>query len=297
MSHIANRNLAGILLMSVAVLGFSLNDVLGKWLVATYAVAQVLVLRSIAALLILAPLIAREGAIPLLRPPRPRLQMVRVACGTLEVTAFYWAVSMMPLADTMAFWMATPIFVALGTAVVLGERLERKRFAAVVLGFVGVVVALGAGLDNGVLPTLVAIGGTLLYSGYLLATRELRGTSATVLATYQMGAALILGLVLAPFGWVPVSWLDAGLLMLLGVVGVAAHLAVTRSLALAPAPVVVPWQYAMILWAILFGWLVFDEVPEPVMLVGVAIIIGAGFWLTRLELAAARRGRSDGAEA
>jgi len=296
-SHIANRNLAGILLMSVAVLGFSLNDVLGKWLVATYAVAQVLVLRSIAALLILAPLIAREGAIPLLRPPRPRLQMVRVACGTLEVTAFYWAVSMMPLADTMAFWMATPIFVALGTAVVLGERLERKRFAAVVLGFVGVVVALGAGLDNGVLPTLVAIGGTLLYSGYLLATRELRGTSATVLATYQMGAALILGLVLAPFGWVPVSWLDAGLLMLLGVVGVAAHLAVTRSLALAPAPVVVPWQYAMILWAILFGWLVFDEVPEPVMLVGVAIIIGAGFWLTRLELAAARRGRSDGAEA
>jgi len=288
-SHTANRNLAGILLMSVAVLGFSLNDVLGKWLVATYAVAQVLVLRSIAALLVLAPMIAREGAIPLLRPPRPRLQMVRVACGTLEVTAFYWAVSMMPLADTMAFWMATPIFVAIGSALLLGERLERKRFAAVVLGFVGVVVALGAGLDNGLLPTLVAIGGTVLYSGYLLATRELRGTSATVLATYQMGAALVLGLVLAPFGWVPVTWLDAGLLMLLGVVGVAAHLAVTRSLALAPAPVVVPWQYAMILWAILFGWLVFDEVPEPAMLAGVAIIIGAGFWLTRLELKAARR--------
>ncbi|MGK7862709.1 DMT family transporter [Falsiroseomonas sp. E2-1-a4] len=289
MSHTANRNLAGILLMSVAVLGFSLNDVLGKWLVATYAVAQVLVLRSIAALLVLAPLIAREGAIPLLRQPRPRLQMVRVACGTLEVTAFYWAVSMMPLADTMAFWMATPIFVAIGAALLLGERLERKRFAAVVLGFVGVVVALGAGLDNGLLPTLVAIGGTVLYSGYLLATRELRGTSATVLATYQMGAALMLGLVLAPFGWVPVTWLDAGLLMLLGVVGVAAHLAVTRSLALAPAPVVVPWQYAMILWAILLGWLVFDEVPEPAMLAGVAIIIGAGFWLTRLELKAARR--------
>ncbi|WP_439598511.1 DMT family transporter [Falsiroseomonas sp.] len=285
----ANRNLAGILLMSVAVLGFSLNDVLGKWLVATYAVAQVLVLRSLAALLVLAPLIAREGAEHLLRPPRPRLQMVRIACGTLEVSAFYWAVSMMPLADTMAFWMATPIYVALGSALLLGERLERRRFAAVVLGFVGVVVALGAGLDNGVLPTLVAIGGTLLYSGYLLATRELRGTSATVLATYQMGAALILGLVLAPFGWVPVSWVDAGLLMLLGVVGVAAHLAVTRSLALAPAPVVVPWQYAMILWAILFGWLVFDEVPEPGMLLGVAIIIGAGFWLTRLELRGARR--------
>ncbi|WP_209318757.1 DMT family transporter [Falsiroseomonas selenitidurans] len=289
MSAAQNRNLAGILLMSVAVLGFSLNDVLGKWLVATYAVAQVLVLRSIAALLVLAPLIAREGAVPLLRPKRPGLQMVRIACGTLEVTAFYWAVSLMPLADTMAFWMATPIYVAIGSALLLGERLERARFAAVVLGFVGVVVALGAGLDHGLLPTLVAIGGTLLYAGYLLATRELRGTSATVLATYQMGAALLLGLVMAPFGWVPVGWVDAGLLMLLGVVGVAAHLAVTRSLAIAPAPVVVPWQYAMILWAILFGWLVFDEVPEPSMLIGVAIIIIAGFWLTRLELRAARR--------
>ncbi|MBU8542439.1 MULTISPECIES: DMT family transporter [Roseomonadaceae] len=290
MTPSSNRHLAGILLMSVAVLGFSLNDVLGKWLVATYAVAQVLVLRSLAALLILAPMIAREGPVRLLRPPRPGLQWLRVACGTLEVTAFYWAVSMMPLADTMAFWMATPIFVALASALLLKERLEPARLAAVLLGFVGVVVALGAGLDHGWLPTLVALGGMMLYSGYLLATRELRGTSATVLATYQMGAALVLGLVLAPFGWVPVAWGDALLLMLLGVVGVAAHLAVTHSLALAPAPVVVPWQYAMILWAILFGWLFFDEVPEPGMLVGVAIIIAAGFWLTRLELRGTRRG-------
>jgi drug/metabolite transporter (DMT)-like permease len=284
-----NRNLAGILLMSVAVLGFSLNDVLGKWLVATYAVAQVLVLRSIAALMVLAPMVAREGVVPLLQPKRPGLQLLRVACGTLEVAAFYWAVSMMPLADTMAFWMATPIFVAVASAILLGERLEKARFAAVVLGFLGVLVALGAGLDNGLLPTLVAMAGVVLYSGYLLATRELRGTSATVLAVYQMGGALVLGLVLAPFGWVPVAWGDALLLMLLGIIGVAAHLAVTRSLALAPAPVVVPWQYAMILWAILFGWAFFDEVPEPAMLAGVAIIIGAGFWLTRLELRAARR--------
>jgi drug/metabolite transporter (DMT)-like permease len=87
---------------------------------------------------------------------------------------------------------------------------------------------------------------------------------------------------------VPPSWVDVALLMGLGLVGVAAHTAVTKSLALAPAPVVVPWQYAMILWGILFGWLFFDEVPEPIMLAGVAIIVGAGLWLTRLELRAAR---------
>jgi drug/metabolite transporter (DMT)-like permease len=284
----ANQNLAGIALMSAAVLAFSLNDVLGKWLVATYSVAQVLVLRSIAALLILAPLIWREGAAHLLRPKRPALQAARVVAGTIEVACFYWAVGMMPLADTMAFWMATPIFVAVASAVLLKERLDRGRFAAVVAGFVGVLLALGANLDSGWLPTLVAIGGVCVYSAYLLSTRALRGTSATVLATYQMGGALLFGLVMAPFAWVPPTPADIGLLMLLGAVGVAAHLGVTRSLALAPAPVVVPWQYAMILWGILFGWMFFGDVPEPVMLLGVAVIIGAGLWLTRLELRATR---------
>jgi drug/metabolite transporter (DMT)-like permease len=271
------------------VLAFSLNDVLGKWLVATYSVAQVLALRSIAALLILAPFIWREGAAHLLRPRRPGLQLARVAFGTIEVACFYWAVSMMPLADTMAFWMATPIFVAVASAVLLKERLDKGRFAAVVVGFIGVILALGAGLDSGWLPTVVAIGGVCVYSGYLLSTRALRGTSATVLATYQMGGALVFGLVMLPFAWVPPTLVDVALLMALGLVGVAAHLAVTKSLALAPAPVVVPWQYAMILWGILFGWIFFDEVPEPIMLVGVAIIVAAGLWLTRLELRAARR--------
>lgn len=279
-----NPNLAGILLMSAAVLGFSLNDVLGKWLVATYSVAQVLVLRSIAALVILAPFIWREGAAHLLRPQRPRLQVARVAAGTIEVACFYWAVGMMPLADTMAFWMATPIFVAVASAWVLREKLDRTRFAVVCLGFCGVLLTLGATLDSGWLPTTVAIVGVCVYSAYLMTTRALRGTSATVLATYQMTGALLFGLVMAPFAWVPVAPLDLLLLMALGVVGVVAHLAVTKSLALAPAPIVVPWQYAMILWGILFGWIFFGEVPTPIMLVGVAVIIAAGFWLTRLEM-------------
>jgi drug/metabolite transporter (DMT)-like permease len=284
-----NNHLAGIVLMAAAVLCFTLNDVLGKWLVATYSVAQVLVLRSIAALVVLSPMVAREGAEALLRPRRMGLQLLRVACGTLEVAAFYWAVSMMPLADTLAFWMATPIFVAVAGAVILKEKLEPARLAAVVLGFIGVLLALGAGLDTGWLPVLVAVFGVCVYTGYLLCTRALRGTPASVLAVYQMLGALLFGLIMLPFGWVTPSLADAALLMLLGVVATGAHLAVTKSLALAPAAVVVPWQYSMILWGILFGWIFFAEVPEPLMLVGVAVIVGAGLWLTKLEMQAARR--------
>ena len=284
-----NNHLAGILLMAAAVLCFTLNDVLGKWLVATYSVAQVLVLRSIAALVVLSPMVAREGAEALLRPRRKGLQLLRVACGTLEVAAFYWAVSMMPLADTLAFWMATPIFVAVAGAVILKEKLEPARLAAVVLGFIGVLLALGAGLDTGWLQVLVAVFGVCVYTGYLLCTRALRGTPASVLAVYQMLGALLFGLIMLPFGWVTPSLADAALLMLLGVVATGAHLAVTKSLALAPAAVVVPWQYSMIVWGILCGWIFFAEVPEPLMLAGVAVIVGAGLWLTRLEMQAARR--------
>lgn len=282
-----NRNLAGVLLMSAAVLLFSLNDVLGKWLVATYPVAQLLVLRSVAALAVLAPLVARRGGgwPALLRPKRPGLQALRVACGTLEVAAFYWAVSLMPLADAMAFWMATPILVAVASAAVLGERLGAARLAAILLGFGGVVLALGAGLGSGLLPVLAASGGVVAYTGYLLCTRALRGTSASVLAVYQMAGALVFGLALLPLsGWVAPGWVELALLLLLGLVGTGAHLMVTRSLHLAPAAVVVPWQYAMILWAILFGWLAFAEVPAPLMLVGAGLIVAAGLWLSRLDL-------------
>jgi drug/metabolite transporter (DMT)-like permease len=272
--------------MSAAVFFFTLNDALGKWLLATFSVAQVLVLRSVASLAILAPMVARGGVGHLLRPKRRRLQALRVLAGTVEVACFYWAVSMMPLADTLAFWMAMPIFVAVASAVFLKERLEPARVAAIVLGFLGVVLALGAGLDHGWLPTLVALVGVSVYTAYLMLTRSLRGTPASVLAAYQMLSALLLGLVLLPFSWVPLRLVDVVLLMLLGVVATGAHLAVTKSLALAPAAVVVPWQYAMILWGFLLGWIFFSEVPEPAMLAGVAVIVAAGLWLTRIEMRA-----------
>lgn len=278
--------------MLLAALLFALNDTLGKWLVATYSVGQVLVLRSLAALVVLAPLARRDGAEHLLRPARPGLQALRVLLGSVEVAAFYWAVSMMPLADTLAFWMATPVFVAVASALFLREPLGAARLAAITAGFVGVALALGARpADAGWLPAAVAGVGVAAYTGFLLCTRGLRGTPAGALAVYQMLGALALGLALLPTGWAATPGpLDAALLMLLGAVGAGAHLLVARSLALAPAAVVVPWQYSMIVWGVLFGWAFFGDVPTPPMLLGVAVIVAAGLWLGHLDRARARGG-------
>lgn len=277
----------GILLMLGAVLLFSLNDTLGKWLVETFSVGQMLALRSFAALLLLAPFLLRDGLVRLLEVPRPGLQVLRVAFGTAEVASFYWAVSMMPLADAMTYWMAAPVFVTVISALLLRERVGAKRFAAVALGFAGVLLAMGPGIQGDPLPVLIAIGGALLYACFVVCTRALRSARDTQLVAFQMLGALLLGLVLLPFGWTPPGVLDVALLLGLGVAATLAHVAVTRSLRIAPASVVVPWQYSFILWGVLFGWLVFGDVPGPGVAAGAAVIVVAGLWLWRLDRGAA----------
>jgi len=279
----ASRTGLGIGLMLGSVLLFSLNDVMGKWLVASYAVGQLLVLRSLASLVVLAPLAWRAWrAAPVLE--RPRLQALRVGFGALESACFYWAVGHLPLADTLTYWMAAPIYVAALGALLLRERVGARRWALILLGFLGVVVALGAELQGAVLPVAVAMVGALLYAAFLLTTRQLRETPDVLLATLQMSGGLAVGLAMLAFQeWRAPGLADLAMLLLLGVISTLGHVGVTRSLKLAPAAVVVPFQYSFLLWAALFGWLVFGDVPGPEMALGAALIMAAGFLLVRLE--------------
>lgn len=280
---IRNPSLAGIAMMLLGILMFALNDVMGKWLVATYSVGQVLAMRSVCALALILPFVLSQGVGRTLRPERPGLQVLRVLFGSGEVALFYLAVSYLPLADTMTIWLAAPIWVVLLAALLLGERVDAGRWIAVAVGFVGVAVALnptGASLS---MPALIALVGSVLFAGMMIAGRKLRGTPDITLVAWQTLGALLMGLVLLPFGWTTPSLKDAALLGLLGVVAMLAHLCVTRSLKLAEASVVVPYQYTLLVWALLFGWLVFGDRPTPAMLLGAALIIAAGLALVILE--------------
>lgn len=294
-SPAATRAGAGIAVMLASVLLFSLNDVLGKWLVATYTVAQVLVLRSLASLAVLAPLawraLRREGW----RLEAPGLQAARVLLGALESACFYWAVGHMPLADAMTYWMAAPIFVVALSALLLRERVDAARWLCIVAGFGGVALALGGDLEGAGLPALVALGGSVLYAVFLVMSRHVRRTPDVVLACLQMLGGLLVGLALLPVaGWAAPDPVDLGLLLMLGLVATLGHMGVTRALKLAPASVVVPYQYSFILWAALFGWLVFGDVPGWHVYAGAAVVVGAGLWLFRLEGRAARAAVVEG---
>ena len=278
----------GFGLMLAGMFLFALNDAIGKLLVATYSVGQVLLIRSAFAALVLLPFVWRMGVPQLVGVARPRLQALRVLFSTAEVFCFYWAVQFLALADVMTYWLAAPICVAVLSPFLLREGLTWHRWAAIAFGFGGVLVALSPTGAGELWPTVVAMVGTFCFAMMLVTARFLRGTPDVALVFWQTAGAGLAGLVLSVFHWTPPTGPDFALLGLLGVVAMLAHVCVTRALKLADAALVSPLQYTLLPWAILFGWLMFGDVPGAATLLGGAIIIGSGLYL----FFTAHRGRS-----
>lgn len=285
-----SARLAGIGLMLAGVWLFSFGDALGKYLVATYAVGQLLLLRSIASLIIMGPSIWHSRA-AFTRLERPRLQLVRVILSSVEVTAFFWATVYLPLADTITYYLAAPIFVTAASAIFLKERVGWRRWSAIAIGFCGVLIALQPSAQTLSWPALIALAGSAAFAALMLTTRSLRETHNVVLATGQIAGTFVLGAVLTSFNWVTPGVQDLGMFTLAGAVAVGAMLCVNRSLILAPASVVVPYQYSMIIWAVAFGYAVFGDRPSLATLAGAAIIIGAGIYIFLREQALGRGGQ------
>ena len=273
-----SARMAGIGLMLLSIFMFSFGDALGKFMVATYSVGQLMWLRACAALLVLLPIIWRQRA-EFKRIERPWLQLLRVLLSTLEVAAFFLATVYLPLADVITYYLASPIFVTALSGIVLGERVGWRRWTAILIGFGGVLIALRPSTQTVSWPAMIALGGSLSFAFLMLITRSLRSTPDIVLTTTQFGGTFLLGALMSPIGWVTPTPGSLGLFAAAGVTSVVALLCINRSLKLAPASVVVPYQYSMIVWAVIFGFVVWGDVPSLPTLIGAAIIIGAGFYI------------------
>ncbi|MGZ3325426.1 MAG: DMT family transporter [Xanthobacteraceae bacterium] len=284
-----SARLAGIGLMLLSIFMFSFGDALGKFIVATYSLGQLLWLRACAALLVLAPMMWRHRA-AFTHLERPWLQLLRVVLSTLEVAAFFLATVYLPLADVVTYYLACPIFVTALSAIVLREHVGWRRWSAVLIGFAGVLIALHPSAQTVSWPAMIALGGSMSFAVLMLITRSLRATPDIVLASSQFMGTFALGALMSPFGWITPGIGSLGLFAAAGCISVCALLCVNRSLKLAPASVVVPYQYSMIVWAVMFGYLVFGDVPQPATIAGAAIIIAAGLCIFLRER---RLGRDD----
>jgi S-adenosylmethionine uptake transporter len=275
-----NPVLLGVAVMLFGDFMFALNDAMGKWLVTSLAVGQVFFIRSIGAFAVLGPMIARQGTRALFDVDRPWLQVMRAVITACETAIFYAAVFFLPLADVFSFYMAGPIYVAALSHFLLGERVGWRRWIAILVGFCGVLVILKPSGDLSI-GVVFAVVGSVFFAFTIILGRSLRGTSDTTLVTWQTVASLIIGGIMVAVlgGWrtpTPIEW---GGMLLLGIVSCIAHLLIVRALKLAPAALLAPLHYTLLLWAIALGWLFFDEVPSTQMLIGGAIVVLAGLFI------------------
>jgi drug/metabolite transporter (DMT)-like permease len=285
-------NAARTLFMLLGMLMFSLNDTMGKWLVSTYSVSQLMTIRSLAALVVLIPFFVNRGWRSLLIVDRPWLQGLRSLLFAFDASAFYFAVAYMPLADAMTYWLAAPIYVAAASPLLLGEKVGWRRWTAIIIGFLGVLIALEPSAESFSLPALIALAGSTAYAFALLLGRTLRATPDTTLIFWQLSGALIFSLAgvgINPAGWAPMDLQALACLSLLGIVAMLAHLLVTRSLKLADAATVVPLQYTLLFWAVIFGWIFFGDTPRWTVILGSALIVASGLFIFFREQQLKRR--------
>jgi drug/metabolite transporter (DMT)-like permease len=276
-------------LMCATMICFTGQDTCAKWLSASLPIAQIVWARYVGASLI-ALVASRSLTRPAtLRSRRPRLQLLRSVLLFCSTTANVFAVRELQLSETATISFLTPVFVALLAGPVLGERVSAERMIAIVLGFLGVVIATrpGAGAFQPIV--LVAVAGVVCNSGYVLATRKLAGSDSaqTTLAWTQIAGIVFLTPIL-PWIWrQPQSAIDWAIMAGMGVFAATSHGMLIMAHRFAPAPTLTPFTYTQLIWMIVSGVLVFGDWPAPATLIGACLVVACGAYLALRE----RRGR------
>jgi drug/metabolite transporter (DMT)-like permease len=269
-----------ILFMVSAGAIFSFSSAASKWLVATYPPGEVLFSRVFVSLVVFSAFLLPTTGLSVLTTRRHGAHMLRSMSQFTSQTLLLIAFSMMPLASATAINFSAPLFATLASIVFLKESVGRARWAALVIGFVGVLIVTSPGSETFQVGALYALGNSLLFGTVTVGVRGMTMTeSAKTLTIYQLiWLSVFYGLTL-PFFFVMPTWSDAPLIVLNGVCNMLGQYWWTRSIHLAPTSAVVPFQYLSLIWAMLAGFAVWGDVPTIGLLIGSAIVIGSGLFL------------------
>jgi len=229
-----------------------------------------------------------------LRTARLSLYTLRSAIGVLSMLAWFWSVSLMPIADATALGFTAPFFTTILAALVLREVVRLRRWTAVAIGFIGTLVILRPGSNDIVwLGAAASLFAAMTQAISTILIKTLARTESPNAIVAYMGIYLTpMSLLPAVFVWTWPSWTQLGWLVPLGLVATFAHLCFTRSLRAADASAVVPFDFARLIFVAIIGMVVFDQIPSVWTWVGAAIIFASGVYIVRREAIAAREGRA-----
>ena len=301
---------SGAFILVLGLFLFSIQDIIIKHFSDQYSVLQIVFVRGLIALGILLMVVRfSRQTIPLLTR-RPLLMICRGLLGFSSYTCYYLAVAAMPLADVVSITFTMPLFVTAMSALILREKVGLRRWCAVVVGFIGVLIILSPSGAFNRLAVVFAFGASITYATQTIITRFL-GThdhpltiafNAIIIFTCASGAIslLMLGdvitissnhpsLVFLGRDWTMPTNIDLLLMMVVGLIAAVGLYCLSKAYCISEASAIAPFEFTYILWAVFFGYLLWNEVPEPTTILGVFVLISSSLYIWYRERQIARK--------
>ncbi|WP_417694135.1 DMT family transporter [Roseibium sp.] len=278
------RTTTGILLMCAGVACLCVNDAIAKTLSSSYYPVQVLFLRSIIALPFAALIAWKMGGVAALKSYRPAAHLLRGLLWIAAATMFFTSLGLLGLAEATTLIFAAPMFICALSALVLREQVGWRRWLAVLVGFVGVLIVVRPGSDTFQAASLLPIATAVLYALLMISARWVDPReSVWTMMVYLVGVGTLLSALAAPFFWLPVQGKDIWLFFGIAVFGTAGMTLMTQAFRFAPAPAVAPFDYTALLWATLLGYVFWGEIPDTATYVGASVIVASGLFIVYRE--------------
>ena len=268
------QNQLGVLYMTGSVVCFSIMDICVKWL-DYYPVGQVLFFRFFIGFIPIFFIIPRDKIFNFYKTSRPGLHAFRAVCGALAIIALFYGLRELPLADVISLTFAGPIFVTIASIFFLSEKVGVKRWSAVFLGFFGMILIIQPAFRELNYYYISPIIFCIFFACVAISVRSLSKTEANyTIAFYFTFLCTLIGLGSLFFvNWIMPTKIDFLIFLIIGLCGSIANLLLTQSYRLAEASLVTPIKYLSLVFAIIFGFLIWGEIPKALTLLGAGLVI------------------------
>ena len=279
-----SKNQLGFFYMFISVCAFSMMDVIVKWS-DDYPVGQVLFFRGFCGIIPILFLIPRNRYFDFYKTTRPVLHFKRCLAGLVSIVAIFIALRNLPLATVVSISFAAPIFTTIFSIFLLNERVGLYRWLAVFVGFLGIVIISEPGFSSLNIFYIYPIVFCLGLSYVAIAIRKLSSTEPVWLISFFFSfSILILSLFSFYQNWIMPSFIDLFLLSMIGILGGIANLWLSQSYKLSEVSLVTPLKYLALVFAIIFGYFIWDEIPTSKTLIGSVLVILSSFIIFRREM-------------
>ena len=271
-----SKNQLGFLYMFMSICAFSLMDVIVKWSV-DYPIGQVLFFRGFFGIMFYFFVIPKNRLNNFYKTKRPGLHAFRAITGALAIVALFIGLRELPLADVVSLTFGGPIFVTVASIFFLSEKVGIKRWSAVFLGFVGMLLIVQPAFIDLNYFYLTPVIFCIFFACVAISVRSLSKTEANyTIAFYFTLLCCLLGLGTIFFTeWKVPNFFDLAIFILMGLCGSIANLLLTQSYRLAEASLVTPIKYLSLVFAIIFGFLIWAEIPKILTLVGALLVVAS----------------------